>query len=84
MGDLIERLRAIPVWMVGEVTPGWQEHGTTAYEAADELTALRERISILTEAVERAKRQAENTGIESGSYYEILISALGQQGGEDA
>lgn len=51
MGDLIARLREIPVWMVGAMTPGWQDHGTTAYEAADELTALRERVAELEGAI---------------------------------
>lgn len=37
---LIERLRAIPVWMVEAMERGWQTHGTTAYEAADALERL--------------------------------------------
>lgn len=49
MSDLIERLRAIPVWMVGAMTPGWQGHGATAYEAAAAIESLRAENARLTE-----------------------------------
>lgn len=45
--DIVERLRAIPVWMVGMIAPGWQEHGTAAYEAADEIERLRRELERL-------------------------------------
>ena len=49
MSDIVERLRAIPVWMVGAMTPGWQNHGTSAYEAADLIESLRAENARLTE-----------------------------------
>ncbi|MGV7119538.1 hypothetical protein [Sphingopyxis sp. 550A] len=49
MSDIVERLRAIPVWMAGAMTPGWQEHGTSAYEAADVIESLRAENARLTE-----------------------------------
>lgn len=51
MGDIVERLKAIPVWMVGMMAPGWQEHGTAAYKAADEIAALRAENARLREAL---------------------------------
>lgn len=64
IGALVERLRAIPVWMVGEMTPGWQEHGTTAYEAADTLATLLQSLTDLTRERDEARaalnRQADN------------------------
>lgn len=49
MSDIVDRLRAIPVWMAGAMTPGWQEHGTSAYEAADLIESLRAENARLTE-----------------------------------
>ena len=51
LDGLIERLRAIPVWMVEAMTPGWQTHGTAAYEAATQLQALADRIERLEAAL---------------------------------
>lgn len=49
MVDIVERLKAIPVWMVGMMAPGWQEHGTAAHEAADAIESLRAENARLTE-----------------------------------
>ena len=52
MDDLVQRLREIPVWMVGEMIPGWQDRGATAYEAADTIETLRaERAALRTIAI---------------------------------
>lgn len=59
IGALVERLRAIPVWMVGEMTPGWQEHGTTAYEAADTLATLLQSLTDLTRERDEARARVE-------------------------
>lgn len=64
MSDLIERLRAIPVWMVGAMTPGWQGHGATAYEAADAIESLRAENARLTE-----ERDALVTGLRKIAEY---------------
>ena len=45
--DIVERLKAIPVGMVGMMAPGWQEHGTAAYEAAGEIERLRHEVERL-------------------------------------
>jgi hypothetical protein len=34
------RLREIPIWMVRDMGPGWQDHGTSAYRAADAIDRL--------------------------------------------
>lgn len=51
--------------------------------AADELTALRERVAVLTAAVERARRHAQNIGITDGSYIAQLDAAISAAIGED-
>lgn len=79
MSDLIERLRGY--------TLDW--NGSEMADDAPALTdvkcgLLREaaaRIEALEAAVERAIRQAQNTGIDSGSYYETLVAAIGEDGG---
>lgn len=78
--DIVERLREIPVWMVGTMTPGWQGHGTAAYEAADEIGALRERLVALHEAmadvmmlrrISETKRQSEKANAAINVWQEV-------------
>ena len=60
MDEIVERLRAIPVWMAGAMTPGWQEHGTSAYEAADLIESLRAENARLTEERDAFRTMAIN------------------------
>lgn len=80
MTDLIERLRA-QVWPTarsGQMLPP-RDPPAINLEAADEIAALRARVAKLEAVVERAIRQAQNIGIDSGSYYETLRAARSQQ-----
>lgn len=46
-----KRLREIPVWMVRDMRPGWQDHGTSAYHGADALERLEAALEQAVEAL---------------------------------
>ena len=84
MADMMEAIAAGLEDRVDKAQ-AWDAATAVPRKTADELSALRERVEALEAAVERAIRQAQNIGIDSGSYYETLLAARGpaQQGGED-
>lgn len=45
------RLRAIPIWMVGAMTPGWHEQGTSAYQGADAIVRLEAALNRAVDAL---------------------------------
>ncbi len=59
--DLVERLRAIPIWIVEMMAPCWQEHGTAAYAAADAIESLRAENARLTKQVANLEARGIHT-----------------------
>jgi hypothetical protein len=47
----VTRLREIPVWMVRDMSPGWQQHGASAYDAADALERLERALTSACDAL---------------------------------
>lgn len=45
------RLREIPVWMVRDMRPGWQDHGAAAYYGADAIDRLEKALAHAVEAL---------------------------------
>lgn len=47
------RLREIPVWMVRDMRPGWQDQGAAAYHGADAIDRLESALSTALEALRK-------------------------------
>lgn len=63
-GSIANRLREIAVWMVRDMTPGWQGHGETAHEAAALLEACEPYLKPGETPVQRIQRDvADNEGL---------------------
>ena len=86
LDGLIERLRAIPVWMVEAMTPGWQTHGTAAYEATTQLQALAARVKMFEGLLREAEVKLTDVqgAYATGKYAANLLARISAalKGGE--